>query len=197
VAEDKSKKAEAAAPSSRFKLTLSKKKLFILLAAFALLVGAAVGAWLFFGHNTEDTSTSAPAQTGKSADARKADSKKGDSRKADTKKEEKKKKIVEYLSGDPYYTVNLSDQESDRFLQLGLVFEISDLKAVEQLKERMPVVRSNILLLLSSKESRELLTVEGKKKLAADVLAIVRQPLDVSPPENGIEAVDFSVFVIQ
>jgi flagellar FliL protein len=190
----KAKEAGAAAPAAR-KLKISKKMLIMVLAVVILLAGIGAGAWFFFGRHPKDA---VPEEAAKPAAAKAAakQTEKKDDKKADAKKDEKKK-IVEYMSGDPYYTVNLTDEDNDRFLQLGVVFEISDPKASEQLKERMPAVRSNILFLLSSKHSQELMTVEGKKKLAEELLGIARQALDVAPPDNGVQAVDFSVFVIQ
>jgi flagellar FliL protein len=195
----KDKKAEGAAaeaaPAKRkfkLKLKLSKKMMIILLAAFILIAGIGGGLWFFLGRHPDGEAA---------AGSDKALAAKGDPKSlekaAAAKREEKKKKPVEYMSGDPYYTVNLSDEDNDRYLQLGLVFEVSDPKAAEELKEKMPAVRSSVLFLLSSKKSRELMPIEGKKQLASEILALTRKALDTSPPDNGIDAVDFSIFVIQ
>jgi flagellar FliL protein len=110
------------------------------------------------------------------------------------------KKVVkkpEFMSIEPWFTVNLTSGGDDRYLQAGLVLEITDPKAQEAIKAKMPLLRSGILLLLSGKSAKELLTAEGKEKLASEVLELIRGKLDVAPPENGVEAVHFSVFVIQ
>lgn len=106
-------------------------------------------------------------------------------------------KKPEFMSIEPWFTVNLTSGGDDRYLQAGLVLEITDPKALEAIKAKMPLLRSGILLLLSGKSAKELLTAEGKEKLASEVLELIRGKLDVAPPENGVEAVHFSVFVIQ
>jgi flagellar FliL protein len=48
-----------------------------------------------------------------------------------------------------------------------LTLEIDDPKTGDQLKTYMPAIRNNILMLLAHKTAGELLTREGKLKLAA------------------------------
>ena len=107
------------------------------------------------------------------------------------------KKATEFVTIEPFFTVNLTGEDQDRYLQVGVVFEVSSAKASDQLKAKMPAIRSGVLYLMSEKKTKELLTLEGKKQLAAQILAIAREHLDVAPPENDLEAVHFSIFVIQ
>lgn len=67
------------------------------------------------------------------------------------------------------FTVNLADKDVDRFAQIGVTLEVGDAKFAEQLKAYMPAIRSNILMVLSHKTSAELLTLEGKQKLAKEI----------------------------
>jgi flagellar FliL protein len=69
---------------------------------------------------------------------------------------------------DPF-TVNLADKEADRYAQVGLTLEIEDAHVADQLKVFMPAIRNNILLVLASKTANELLSREGKEKLAKDI----------------------------
>ncbi len=178
----------------------SKKKLIIIIAAVALALGAG-GGWYFMNAKShakpadmseEDDEDEDPAPA-KAADSKAADSKAEASK---PKSPKKGKKVLDYLVGDPLYTVNLADEENDRYLQMGLVFEITDLKVGDELKERMPSVRSSVLLLLSTKKVRELLSAEGKKVLSAEILELARGTLP-SRERKEIKAVDFSTFVIQ
>lgn len=113
--------------------------------------------------------------------------------------------------------VNLADPGGDRFAQLGITLELSDPKVVDQLKSFMPAIRSNVLLLVSQRTSDELLTREGKEKLAADVLVEVSRPLGFRVPKprkrseddeeddddrpraraNPVRKVLFSSFIVQ
>lgn len=76
--------------------------------------------------------------------------------------------------------VNLADPGGERFLQVGIILELRDAKAAATVKEYMPSIRSGILMLLSQRNSDELLMREGKEKLALDIAREVGKPLGVS-----------------
>jgi len=79
--------------------------------------------------------------------------------------------------------VNLADPGGDRFAQVGITLELSDGKTAEKVKSLMPTVRSGVLLLLSQRSAEDLLSREGKEKLAADVRAEVLDALGYVPPQ--------------
>ncbi|GEM_PF-99330 len=79
--------------------------------------------------------------------------------------------------------VNLADPGGDRFAQIGITLELADAKTAEQVKSYMPSIRSNILLLVSQRTTDDLLTREGKEKLASDVRGEVSRPLGYSVPK--------------
>lgn len=79
---------------------------------------------------------------------------------------------------DPF-TVNLADKEVDRFAQVGVTLEVADPKFADQLKAYMPAIRNNVLLVLSHKTSAELLTVEGKEKLAREIRRESVRPMGI------------------
>ncbi|MFZ5539319.1 MAG: flagellar basal body-associated protein FliL [Pseudomonadota bacterium] len=95
------------------------------------------------------------------------------------------------------FTVNLSDEDDNRFMQVKLVAEMRDNAAGEVLKNMMPAVRSEILLLLGSKRSTDLATREGKEKLAQEIIAAANKALERTPAEKGVEAVNFTHLIIQ
>jgi flagellar FliL protein len=97
------------------------------------------------------------------------------------------------------FTVNLRDDGSaEHYLQVGLTFQVSGSDVSDAIKAQMPVIRSGILLLLSSKTPGELGTVDGKAKLSKEILAVARGPLAAAEdPEKGISAVHYSAFIIQ
>lgn len=95
------------------------------------------------------------------------------------------------------FTVNLRDEDDDRFMQVKLVAEMRDTAAGEVLKNMMPAVRSEILLLLGSKKAADLTTREGKEKLAREIIAAANKPLERTPAEKGVEAVNFTHLIIQ
>lgn len=72
---------------------------------------------------------------------------------------------------------NLSDPGGDRFVQLGITLELADEKTGATVKQYLPSIRNGILMLVSQRTADDLLTREGKEKLAADIQAEVSAPL--------------------
>ncbi len=77
---------------------------------------------------------------------------------------------------DPF-TVNLADKDAERFAQVAVTLQIEDAHFADQLKLYMPAIRNNILLILAHKTAAELLTREGKTKLASQILRESLRPL--------------------
>ena len=72
--------------------------------------------------------------------------------------------------------VNLADPGGDKVAQIGITLELADSKAVDKVKMYLPTIRSGILLLISQRTAQELLQIEGKEKLAADILLEASRP---------------------
>lgn len=72
---------------------------------------------------------------------------------------------------------NLSDPGGDRFVQLGITLELADEKTAATVKQYLPSIRNGILMLVSQRTADELLTREGKEKLASDIQSEVAAPL--------------------
>ena len=87
---------------------------------------------------------------------------------------------------DPF-TVNLADKESERYAQIGVTLEIDDIKTEADLKLYMPAIRNNILMVLSHKTAAQLLTREGKDKLAQSILYASVRPLGYDIEEDEEE----------
>ena len=101
-----------------------------------------------------------------------------------------------YVPLDPF-TVNLAEENGDHYLQIGIVYQVSDDKLVETMKQYMPVLRNRILLLLSAKKPSDLASVEGKRKLVDELVAAVREVLPPLPPDQQLRGALLSSFVIQ
>ena len=69
------------------------------------------------------------------------------------------------------FTVNLQREEGDQYLQAGITLKILQPELEEKIKAMMPEIRSKLLFLLSGKKPSELQTMEGKKKLIAEIIA--------------------------
>lgn len=102
------------------------------------------------------------------------------------------------------FTVNLADEGGERFAQLGITLEVVDEKTDKAIRAHMPSIRNSVLLLLSSKRTAELLTLDGKKQLASEVAAQTGAALGWQPAgdaagerPNPVAAVHFSHFIVQ
>ena len=73
--------------------------------------------------------------------------------------------------------VNLADAGGTRFIQLGLTLQLQDTKTEAEVKTYMPSIRSDILLLISQRTADEMLQVQGKQKLANDIIAAISKEM--------------------
>lgn len=81
------------------------------------------------------------------------------------------------------FTVNLIPSEgTPEFVQAGLTLKVEEQETIEQIKERMPLVRDRILMVFSGKRSAELLPVAGKRKLAEEIAAAVQTVITPEKP---------------
>lgn len=67
--------------------------------------------------------------------------------------------------------VNLADPGGEKVAQVGVTLELVDAKATDRVKPYLPAIRNSVLLLVSQSNSEDLLKLDGKEKLAADILA--------------------------
>ncbi|WP_284617093.1 flagellar basal body-associated FliL family protein [Aquabacterium humicola] len=184
-----------------------KKKLIIIVAAALLLVLAGGGTGLFLLKKSR-----AAAE----AEAEETDGKAVAKAKLEEEKVEEKRVPPIFVPLDPF-TVNLADRDAERYAQIGVTLQIEDAKVGEELKLYMPAIRNNILMLLAHKTAGELLTREGKLRLAQEIRREAMRPLgitlqldDEDPPAAGtkkkkkkapvdypVKAVQFSNIIIQ
>jgi flagellar protein FliL len=84
------------------------------------------------------------------------------------------------------FTLNLQREEGDQFLQVGITLKVMEPEGKSELEEKiklhMPEIRSRLLLMLSNKRASELAPVEGKKKLAQEIVAETSAVLGLRAP---------------
>lgn len=95
------------------------------------------------------------------------------------------------------FTVNLTGEDGDRYLHIGLTLKVADADTQARITQHMPEVRSRILLLLSSKQPEDLASIDGKRRLAAEIRTLVDQPFASNMPGQNVGDVLFTAFVIQ
>src|SRR5437867_10593698 len=148
----------------------SRKRLLIVLPLLVLVASVGGAAWFYLNRHPDETKSEAPTI--------------------------EKKTPPLFLTLEPF-TVNLLQENGDHYLQVGIVYQVADDKAVDAIKTYMPVIRNRILLLLSNKHPSELAQLEGKQKLVTELVAAARDALPGAAPERGVEGAFLSAFVIQ
>ncbi|RME32655.1 MAG: flagellar protein [Gammaproteobacteria bacterium] len=103
-----------------------------------------------------------------------------------------------YFSLDPPFTVNLEGGgKRPRYLQITLDAMTYDEEVLEAVKQHMPLIRNNLVMLFGRQKLEELATPEGKEKLRQETLKTIQQVLEQETGKPGVEAVYFSSFVMQ
>ena len=107
-------------------------------------------------------------------------------------------------SGPPHYlalkpfVVNFQSGQAVRYLQVSLQVMSRDPATLTLLKQNDPVVRNDLLLLLSNQRYATLDTEAGKQRLRAAVLADVRKVVGAAGGHpSHVEAIYFTSFVMQ
>ena len=105
-------------------------------------------------------------------------------------------KTALYYAIDPPLVVNFEDGSVVRFLQITMEIMAHDQKAIDSVQRNLPVIRNNLLLLMSNRNYQSLMSREGKEKLRGEALAEVRA---VQKKQGGGEVDDllFTSFVVQ
>jgi len=93
------------------------------------------------------------------------------------------KKAPAYLPLDSM-VVNLADPGGEKVAQIGITLEVQDAHASESVKAYLPTIRSGVLLLIAQRTSEELLSQEGKQKLAQDILHQASLPFGGADEEH-------------
>ena len=145
----------------------SKKMLFIIAAVLVLALGGG-GAFFYISKQRAAAADGEEAAPEKAAHA-------------------DPKKAPAYLPLDNM-VVNLADPGGEKVAQIGITLEVLDAHASDSVKAYLPTIRSSILMLIAQRTSEELLTQEGKQKLAADILHQASIPFGGSDEEHVDEA---------
>ena len=158
--------APAAAPAEGEAPKKGNKKLVIIIAAVVLLLVVGGGGAFFMMKKKAAEAEAAAAADEEGGGAEHAKPAK------EAKKPEQKKGEHEgppaFVPLEPF-VVNLTDRDSERFAQVGISLQVDDHKLAEEMKAYMPAIRNAVLLILSHKSSEELLSAEGKQKLAEEI----------------------------
>src|SRR5680860_277768 len=147
-----------------------KKMILIIIAGILLLGGGGGAAWYFMGGTEEK-----PAEHDEHA-------------KAETGHEEP----GPVMELDPFL-LNLADREELRFLKVSIKLELDRPEEKTDFQHKIPAIRDALLVLLSSKESQLLRTVNGKRRVREEIMTRVNGVMSKGKVAN----VYFTDFIIQ
>lgn len=161
-------------------------KILLIVFSVVLLVGASVGATLFFtGALSSDSSALAADE--------------GDGTAKEKKKKSKKtaKAAPIYVElGDPF-VVNFVEGNQIRYLQVKIEAMTRDPLVAEAIDTHLPQIRNNLVLMFSGLDYATLSTVSGKQKIRDEALAEIQNILKEETGNTDVEAVYFTSFVMQ
>ena len=180
---DDDEEEAGAAPSKKSKGLI---KWGLIALGIMLLVGVSVATSIYFMNNMLHGDVA--AQDGAKNSVEKAKDDKGKS---------KQVKQAIYYKMDPPFVVNFQGQTGNRFLQVTIELMTYDQSVVTAVEQHMPVIRNNIVFLLSSVNYEQISTIEGKQKLRADTLVEVQKVLKDKIGKPGVEEVYFTSIVMQ
>lgn len=169
---DDEDEAPAAAPKKKG----SALKLTLIITGVLLVIALAVVAGLYF--------TGSPPFSAAAADG------------AKTGGHGKAQQTI-YYAIDPPFVVNFADQNQMRFLQVTIEVMAYDPAVIDAVKHHMPVIRNNLVMLLSSQDAKTLFTLQGKEGLRTKVLEAIQQVLEKRTGSKGVQDVYFTSFVMQ
>ena len=93
--------------------------------------------------------------------------------------------------------MNLQPETGDQYLRVAFTLQVEGAEQAELIMMNMAKVRSRVLLLLSGKKASEINTVEGKQRLAGEILAVVKEPFSEGGEAQDVADVLFTEFIIQ
>lgn len=143
------------------KAPAKSKKLLIIIVAVVLVLALGGGGAFFY--ISKQRAAAAAAEEGDEASPAKATARVGP------------KAPPAYLPLDSM-VVNLADPGGERVAQVGITLEVTDAHAADTVKLFLPTIRSGILMLISQRTAEQLLSQEGKQKLAKDILRETSKP---------------------
>ena len=104
---------------------------------------------------------------------------------------------AQYFALEPAFVVNLTDDDSVRYLQADVQLVTRDADTRTALEQHAPAIRNRLLLLFGQQSSAQLGQRSGKERLQASALTEVRQVLRQEAAADKIEAVIFTSLVTQ
>jgi flagellar FliL protein len=161
---------ESAPQAAPAKAGGGKKIIMLGLVGVLLLAGGGGAAWFFMGGDK--------VEGGKYAN--------------DPHSDEHAEELGPVVELEPFL-LNLADRDEIRFLKVSIKLELDRPEEKTDFQKKIPAIRDTLLVLLSSKESQLLRTVNGKKRIREEILTRANAIMSKGKVAN----VFFTDFIIQ
>lgn len=103
-----------------------------------------------------------------------------------------------YTGLHPPLVVNFEDLNgTTHFMQITMEIMARDQGVINAVREHMPVIRNNLILLYGNAIYEDVTTRSGKEKMLADGLAEIQKVMKAQTGEAGVEAVYFTSLIVQ
>lgn len=202
---EEEKKARRDEPEATEEEKPAKKLNPMILLALGLLFGAVVSsAAVFFVMKSKHSEAPVATDTAESTDDKKSDKHADD--KKDNKKDDKHDKEAEskeplvYLPLAQPFLVLLQPNEKDgvgKYLQLSITVSIRGEALKKAITDHDPLIRNDVVMVLSKYTDKQALSAEGRKKMQEDVLVAINSVLKKETKGTGVDGVLFVQLVVQ
>jgi flagellar FliL protein len=102
-----------------------------------------------------------------------------------------------YHTLDPAFIVYFKPNSEARLMQLALSVTATNQKVIDTLAKHTPMIRNNLLLLMSSYDPAILQTTAGKEALRARILEEIQRIVEAQAKQKGVKEIFFTGFVMQ
>lgn len=104
---------------------------------------------------------------------------------------------AQYVYLQPNFTVNFGSMGKLKYLRTEIAVKVASAAASTKIKDNLPYLRSDIILLLSSLDSELVNTPQGREQMRKQTLDAVRNRMQELAQEPCAEELYFSNFVVQ
>lgn len=102
--------------------------------------------------------------------------------------------VVEYIEMKPKFTVNLA--EPKKYLMINIQMLVEGGEAIEKIKKQMPMLRHEMIMLLSGMHVQDLQGMEQREGLRVKAKQVIGDALNKTHSADGFKDVFFSEFFI-
>jgi len=102
--------------------------------------------------------------------------------------------VVEYIEMKPKFTVNLA--EPKKYLLVNVQLLVEGAEAVERVKKHLPMLRHEMIMMLSGMHIADLQTVEQREALRVKTRDLITSALAKAENSDGFRDVFFSEFLV-